>query len=64
MWMEEEPDKRVNVKRTEEVLRSGADLVATACPYCLVMLGDGIKTKGAEETVRARDIAEIVADVL
>jgi len=64
MWMEEEPDKRVNVKRTEEVLRTGADMVATACPYCLVMLSDGIKTKGAEETVRARDIAEIVAELL
>ncbi len=64
MWMEEEPDKRLNVKRTEEVLRAGADTVATACPYCLVMLGDGIKTKGAEETVRARDIAEIVAERL
>ncbi len=64
MWMEEEPEKRVNVKRTEEVIESKADLVATACPYCLIMLEDGLKTKGVEETVQARDIAEIVADLL
>ena len=61
MWMEEEPDKRVNVKRTEDVLQAKADTVATACPYCLSMFEDGLKTKGVEETVHARDIAEIVA---
>ena len=59
--MEEEPDKRVNVKRTEDVLQAKADTVATACPYCLSMFEDGLKTKGVEETVHARDIAEIVA---
>jgi Fe-S oxidoreductase/nitrate reductase gamma subunit len=63
-WMEEEPDKRVNVRRTEEVVQSKADLVATACPFCLIMLEDGLKTKGAEETVHARDLAEIVAELL
>jgi Fe-S oxidoreductase/nitrate reductase gamma subunit len=64
MWMEEEPEKRVNVKRTEEVIQSKADLVATACPFCLIMLEDGLKTKGVEETVHARDLAEIVAELL
>ena len=64
MWMEEEPEKRVNVKRTEDVLEAKTDLVATACPYCLIMLEDGIKTKGVEETVHARDISEIVAELL
>jgi Fe-S oxidoreductase len=64
MWMEEEPDKRVNVYRTQDVLDSKADLVATACPYCLIMLTDGLKTKGAEETVGAKDLAEIVAGLL
>jgi Fe-S oxidoreductase len=39
-------------------------MVATACPYCLVMLVDGLKTKGVEETIGARDIAEIVAERL
>jgi Fe-S oxidoreductase len=64
MWMEEDPDKRVNVKRAEQVVQSKADLVATACPFCLIMLVDGLKTKGVEETIGARDIAEIVAERL
>ncbi len=63
-WMEEPPDKRVNVKRVEQIMQSGARLAATACPFCLVMLEDGLKTKGAEETLRARDLAEIVAELL
>ncbi|OGO38135.1 MAG: hypothetical protein A2147_02965 [Chloroflexi bacterium RBG_16_57_8] len=63
-WMEEPPEKRVNVKRTQDVLDSKADMVATACPYCLIMLEDGLKTKGVEETVSARDLAEIVAGLL
>jgi len=63
-WMDEPPDKRVNVKRTEQVLESKADLVATACPFCLVMMQDGLKTKGVEETIDAKDLAEIVAELL
>jgi Fe-S oxidoreductase/nitrate reductase gamma subunit len=64
MWMEEEPAKRVNVKRTEDILRAKADLVATACPFCLVMFEDGLKTKGVEETVKAMDLSELVAQLL
>jgi Fe-S oxidoreductase/nitrate reductase gamma subunit len=64
MWMEEEPEKRVNVKRAEDVIQAKADLVATACPYCLIMLEDGLKTKGAEEAISARDLSEIVAELL
>jgi Fe-S oxidoreductase len=64
MWMEEDPEKRVNVKRAEQVVQSKANMVATACPFCLVMLVDGLKTKGVEETVGAKDIAEIVAEQL
>ncbi len=63
-WMEEPPDKRVNVKRVEQIMQSGAGLAATACPFCLVMIEDGLKTKGVEETLRAKDIAEIVAELL
>jgi Fe-S oxidoreductase len=64
MWMEEEPAKRVNVKRTEDILQAKADLVATACPFCLVMFEDGLKTKGVEETVKAMDLSELVAQLL
>ena len=64
MWMEEDPAKRVNNRRIEDVLKSGVDCVATACPYCLTMLEDGIKNKQAEEKVKAKDISEIVAEAL
>jgi len=64
MWMEEAPDQRVNIRRTEEVLKTGADCVATACPYCLTMLEDGLKAKGAEETTKAKDISELLAEAL
>lgn len=60
MWLETDPDTRINHRRLDEVLESGADLVATACPYCLVMFDDAIRTKGAGERVQVLDIAEIL----
>ena len=64
MWMEEEPDKRVNVKRTEDVIEAKADIVATACPYCLSMFEDGLKTKEVEESIKAMDLSELVVQLL
>ena len=64
MWMEEDPDKRVNVRRVEEIIKSGADCVATACPYCLTMFEDGLKAKNAEEQVKAMDLAELLAEAI
>ncbi len=64
MWMEEEPDKRVNVKRTEEVIQAKVDIVATACPYCLSMFEDGLKTKEVAESIKAMDLSELVAQAL
>jgi Fe-S oxidoreductase len=61
MWMEEEPSKRLNVKRTEDIIEAKAELVATACPFCLVMFEDGLKTKGVEESVKAMDLSELIA---
>ncbi len=60
-WMEERIGKRISEARIEHVLEVRADTVATACPYCLQMFEDAIKAKGAEESLKARDIAEIVA---
>lgn len=60
MWMEEEYE-RVNVKRTEQLLDTGADTIATACPFCNVMITDGVKAKGLQENVKVLDVAEIVA---
>ena len=52
MWMEEKIGTRVNHNRVDEVLASGADTVATACPFCTIMLQDGVNDRNAGEKVR------------
>lgn len=64
MFMEETEGKRVNIERTEEALSTGADAVASACPFCMTMLTDGIKEKGKTDEVKIKDIAEIIAESL
>ena len=62
MWMEEKRGDRINQIRIQEALgtvKTGA--VITACPYCLTMLGDGIKEKGINEQLQALDIVELLA---
>jgi Fe-S oxidoreductase len=61
MWMEETLGTRINVLRTEQALALAPKVIATACPYCAVMLGDGLKTLGKDEAVATKDIAELVA---
>lgn len=62
MWMEERSEKRVNNVRADHALESGADVVGVACPFCMIMLGDGIKSKATERVVEVRDIAELLED--
>jgi Fe-S oxidoreductase len=62
MFMEERQGKRINVERTEELLATGADEIAVACPFCMTMVTDGLKAK--ESSVPVRDIAEVVAGQL
>jgi len=58
MWMEEDTGKNINVERSQELLATGADRIATACPFCFVMIDDGVKGEGVEETeVKVGDIA-------
>jgi Fe-S oxidoreductase len=64
MFMEETEGKRVNVERTEEALNTGASTIASACPFCMTMLTDGIKEKEKTEDVKIKDIAEIIAESL
>ena len=59
MFMEENIGKRINVERTEELMATGAQAIAAACPFCMTMLSDGVKTTDRE--VPVLDIAELVA---
>ena len=62
MFKEAEPgNKEVYMERTEDVLQTGAGIVATACPFCMNMITDGIKYKNMESEVRNMDIAEMIA---
>ena len=63
MWMEEDPDKRVNLLRTEQALQTDPEVIAVSCPFCMTMLGDGIKAKQLEEKVQTLDVMEIVDKV-
>ncbi len=60
MWMEE-PGRRVNEVRTAQALATGAQLIGSACPYCLTMMEEGLRKHGAEERTGALDVAEILA---
>jgi Fe-S oxidoreductase len=62
MWMEEQNKNRVNVKRSLQLLSTGADTVASACPYCMTMLTDGIKASATERPVRQMDVVELLAE--
>jgi len=56
----EQGEKEIFIERTEEALRTGANIIATACPYCMTMFTDGLKYKNMEESVKNYDIAELV----
>jgi Fe-S oxidoreductase len=61
MWKEDEPgNKRINIERAEEALETGAKVVAANCPFCLTMMGDGIKAKDKQEEVMVYDLAELI----
>lgn len=62
MWLEESPTQRVNAIRVREALATGANVIATACPFCLVMLRDGLKDAGS--TVQVQDVAELIVAAL
>jgi Fe-S oxidoreductase len=68
MWMEERIGKRINVERTDEALGTGADVISTACPYCMIMLDDATKGRQSEgkarEEVRVLDVAQVLEQSL
>ncbi len=65
MWMEEHIGKRINHTRVDEALATGASTVATACPFCRVMVGDGVNDRAeaaGREDVDVRDVANVLLD--
>ena len=57
----EKGDKEIFIERTEEALKTGANIICTACPFCMTMMTDGIKYKNKEEEVKNYDIVELVS---
>jgi Fe-S oxidoreductase len=60
MWMEEPQDKRVNHLRVEQALETNPEVIAVSCPFCMIMLNDGLKAKDADERVQLLDVMEVV----
>ncbi|MEO8570288.1 MAG: (Fe-S)-binding protein [Chloroflexota bacterium] len=61
MWMEETRGTRINEERTRQVLETGAETVATSCPFCMVMMSDGLAAAPGGTAVNAMDISEVLA---
>ena len=62
MWLEESIGKRVNMERTEEAIGTGADVVSTACPYCMIMLDDAVRASAKEDDVRVLDLSQLLEE--
>jgi Fe-S oxidoreductase len=62
MFLEETEGTRINVNRAEEALKTNADTIASACPFCMTMMSDGLKSLEKSEQVFVKDIAEIVLE--
>ena len=65
MWMEEHTGKQVNVERSQELLATGATKIAVACPFCYIMIDDGVKGQGVDEDeVKVADISMHILDAI
>ncbi|MBA7647811.1 putative iron-sulfur-binding oxidoreductase FadF [subsurface metagenome] len=64
MWLEESIGQRISEMRIERAIETNAQTVATACPFCLQMFEDAVKAKGAEESLKVMDIAELISFTL
>ncbi|PSR24282.1 MAG: 4Fe-4S ferredoxin [Sulfobacillus thermosulfidooxidans] len=64
MWLEEREGQRINQNRAQQALNTGATTIATACPFCLTMIRDGVQSLGQEQDVKVRDFSEILADAI
>ena len=58
----EKGNKEINIERTEDVLETGATIIATGCPFCNTMMTDGLKNFNKEQDIQVLDIAELIAN--
>jgi len=63
-WMEENEGRRVSQVRVEQAMEVKPDILASACPFCLTMFEDGVKSKEVADKIKTRDIAELLAESL
>jgi Fe-S oxidoreductase len=64
MWMETDANTRINHRRLDDAIDTSADVVATACPYCLLMFDDAIRSKGLGDQIQVMDVAEVLVNQL
>lgn len=64
MWMETDANTRINHRRLDDAMEAKAEIVATACPYCLLMFDDAIRSKGLGDQIQVMDVAEVLVDQL
>jgi Fe-S oxidoreductase len=62
MWMEERMGKKMNIERTDEALASASDTLAVGCPFCNIMLSDGVTERHADEQMSVRDVAQLLLE--
>jgi heterodisulfide reductase subunit B len=62
MWLEENLGTRINMERTNEAIGTGADVVSTACPYCMIMLDDAVRANAKEDDVRVLDLSQLLEE--
>lgn len=64
MWVEAAPGDKLAEQRVEAAIENGAELIATACPFCITNLEDAVKTTGNEGKIAVRDVLELLAAAL
>ncbi len=64
LWMERAKGERLSDTRVEEAMGKEASVLSTACPYCIAMLEDSVRTMNADESIKVKDVAELVLESL
>ncbi len=64
MFMEEKIGERINNVRVEQLLEAKPEIIASSCPFCMTMLSDGVGAADKKDSVKTKDIAELIADRL